>query len=63
VHDVRSQRGRSGTAQIRQLMDNPDLYREKMEGKQFLLGRFELSLNEKLARKAKRPKKIASKER
>lgn len=44
-------------------MDNPDLYREKMEGKQFLLGRFELSLNEKLARKAKRPKKIASKER
>jgi len=45
VNDVIIRLSRSGTSQIRQLMQNPDLYREKLEGKQFLLGRFELSLN------------------
>jgi hypothetical protein len=51
---------RSGTSQIRQIMGNPDLYRDKIEGKQFLLGRFEITLNKKQAKKVKRPRKIAS---
>lgn len=52
----------SGLGQIKQLMADDNKFREKIESKQFLIGRFETSLNEKLKRKAKRPKKIESKE-
>lgn len=41
-------------------MDDDAKFKDKIESKQFLIGRFETSLREKLAKKAKRARKIES---
>ena len=49
-----------GTKAVRKIIDNDQKYKDKIENKDFLMGKFEENLKKKLARKAKKPKKMES---
>lgn len=47
-----------GTHTMKKIMNNDQKFKQKIEGKNFLMGKFEENLKTKLARKAKKPRKL-----